>query len=129
MQDLTKIHCVACEGGTEPFSLEKAYEYLKMTREWELLQEDILKIQRKFVFKNFKEALEFVNKVGRLAESEDHHPDIFIHSYKKVDITLSTHSIGGLSENDFIICRPFYASSIHRPDAAHCLFAGQGLFR
>ena len=57
----------------------------------------------KFVFRDFKEALSFVNKVGRLAETEDHHPDIFLHNYKKVDITLSTHAIGGLSVNDFIM--------------------------
>lgn len=108
--DLTKKHCVPCEGGAKPFSKKEIKEYLKITRDWELLapqgqalQGDALQIQRKFVFKNFKEALDFANKVGKLAESEDHHPDIFIHNYKKVDITLSTHAIKGLSVNDFII--------------------------
>ena len=81
---------------------------MKMTRDWELLASqgvllELMRIQRKFEFKNFKEALEFVNKVGRLAESENHHPDIFIHNYRKVTITLTTHAIKGLSENDFII--------------------------
>lgn len=103
--DLTKKHCVPCEGETKPFIRKKAEEYLKMTRGWKLLasQGQALQIQRKFIFRNFQEALDFVNKVGKLAESEDHHPDIFIHNYKKVDITLSTHAIGGLSTNDFII--------------------------
>ena len=105
--DLTKKHCVPCEGGTKPFTKKQAQEYLKMTKDWELL-EDLsdggpMKIQRKFAFNNFQEAIDFVNKVGKLAESEDHHPDIFIHNYKKVDITLTTHAIKGLSENDFIM--------------------------
>jgi 4a-hydroxytetrahydrobiopterin dehydratase len=103
MQDLTKKHCVPCEGGTKPLTKAETNEYLKITRDWDLLEEDLMKIQRKFVFKDFAEALKFVNKIGRLAEAEDHHPDIFIHNYKKVDITLSTHSIGGLSVNDFIM--------------------------
>ncbi len=108
MQDLAKFHCVPCEGGVKPFTISRAKEYLKMTRDWELLASqgvllELMRIQRKFEFKNFKEALEFVNKVGRLAESENHHPDIFIHNYRKVTITLTTHAIKGLSENDFII--------------------------
>ena len=108
MPDLTKQHCVPCEGGTKPFTKKEAEEYLKMTKDWQLLGKpgeawERAAIQRKFVFKDFREALEFVNKVGRLANAEDHHPDIFIHNYKKVDITLSTHSIGGLSVNDFVM--------------------------
>ena len=51
----------------------------------------------------FTEALAFVNKVGEIAEAEDHHPDIRIHGYRNVDLDLSTHSIGGLSQNDFIM--------------------------
>lgn len=108
MKDLTKQKCVPCEGGTKPFTKKEVEEYLQITRDWGLLASqgvalEPMKIQRKFVFKDFEEALKFVNKVGRLAESEDHHPDIFIHNYKKVDITLSTHAIGGLSVNDFIM--------------------------
>lgn len=60
-------------------------------------------IERQFRFKNFKEALEFVNIVGELAESEGHHPDINLHNWNTVTLTLSTHAIGGLSENDFIL--------------------------
>jgi 4a-hydroxytetrahydrobiopterin dehydratase len=103
MQNLLKSHCVPCEGGVKPFTKKEADEYLKITREWELLPEKPMKIQRKFVFKNFKEALNFVNKVGRLAESEGHHPDLNLHSYKKLDIILYTHAISGLSVNDFIM--------------------------
>ncbi len=59
-------------------------------------------ITREFEFKNFRQAIEFVNNVARLAEEEQHHPDFFI-SYKKVRLTLSTHKAGGLSRNDFIL--------------------------
>jgi len=101
--DLTKQKCVPCEGGTKPLTKEETNKYLKMTREWELIPGKVPTIQRKFIFKDFTEVLNFVNKVGRLANAEDHHPDIFMHNYKKVDITLSTHAIGGLSTNDFIM--------------------------
>ena len=106
--DFTQKHCVPCEGGTKSYTKEQAEEYLKAIPGWELLasQGDSLepmKLQRKFVFKNFKEAISFINKVANLANSEDHHPNINIHSYKKVDITLYTHAVGGLSENDFIM--------------------------
>lgn len=103
MKDLTKQICVPCEGGTKPFTKKQATDHLKMTRDWELVPGKVPNIQRKFVFSDFTEALNFVNKVGKLANQEDHHPDIFIHNYKKVDITLSTHAIGGLSTNDFIM--------------------------
>lgn len=60
------------------------------------------KIERKFKFKDFKEAMDFVNKVAAIAEEQGHHPDMEI-SYNKVEIELTTHAIGGLSTNDFII--------------------------
>lgn len=65
--------------------------------------EEDRKLEKVLVFKNFKEALDFVNKVGKIAEAEDHHPDISIFNYRKVRIELSTHAVGGLSENDFIL--------------------------
>ena len=101
--DFTSKHCVPCEGGIDPYKLAQAQEYLKAVEGWEILEGDTLKLQRKFEFKDFKEAMGFVNKVADLANSEDHHPNINIHSYKKVNITLYTHAIGGLSENDYIM--------------------------
>ena len=58
-------------------------------------------IEKEFEFKDFKSALSFVNKIGDEAEKMDHHPDIFLHSWNKVKISLSTHSAGGITENDF----------------------------
>ena len=68
---------------------------------WEL-SADAKKISRKYKFKNFKEALVFVNKIGDIAEAEGHHPDLSF-GWGKVTIELMTHAIGGLSENDFIL--------------------------
>jgi len=58
-------------------------------------------IEKEFIMKDFKSALSFVDKVGETAESMDHHPDIFIHSWNKVKFTISTHSEGGLTDMDF----------------------------
>ena len=58
-------------------------------------------IAKQFQFKDFAEALAFVNKTGAEAEKMNHHPDIFIHSWNKVKITISTHSEGGITKKDF----------------------------
>lgn len=98
---LTKGHCIPCEGGVEPMKEEEVATYLTLLKTpWEV--EDGKKIERKFKFKDFKEAMVFVNNVANLAEEQGHHPDIEI-SYNKVEIELTTHAIGGLSTNDFIM--------------------------
>lgn len=102
MNDLTKKHCVPCEGGTPPLSDEKEDEFIKQIAEWILLRDGTHKITRQFKFENFKKAMGFVNKVADLAEEEGHHPDIKI-VYNKVQLDLFTHAVGGLSENDFIM--------------------------
>lgn len=99
--NLADKKCVPCEGGEIPLGKEAAMELMKwVNSEWKLGDG---KIERQFVFKDFNEAIGFINKVAEIAESEGHHPDINLHSYKKVDIALSTHAIKGLSGNDFIL--------------------------
>jgi|SRR3989344_8429280 len=99
--ELHEKKCVPCEGGMLPFAAEEIKEYLSQINDWSVV--DNKQIEKEFIFKNFVEGLAFTNKVGAIAEAEGHHPDIFIHDYKKVKITLSTHAIGGLSANDFIL--------------------------
>ena len=99
--DLTNKVCKACKGYEKPMNLEEAEKYLEKVDGWKII-EDGKMISKEFEFKDFKDALGFVNKVGELAEKEEHHPDINLHSYKKVEINLTTHAIKGLSENDFI---------------------------
>src|SRR3990167_1111364 len=100
--DLKDQKCVPCEGGTAPLTKDEAEIFMKQVSGW-TLSENAKNINKKFAFKNFKEALNFVNKVGDIAESEGHHPDIHLTDYKFVKIDLSTHAIGGLSQNDFIL--------------------------
>jgi 4a-hydroxytetrahydrobiopterin dehydratase len=99
--NLSKKHCVPCEGGTKPLSLEEASPYVQKVNNWVLDGDS--SIEKILVFKDFRETLEFVNKVGKVAEEENHHPDILIFGWNKVKLTLSTHAIQGLSENDFIL--------------------------
>lgn len=98
---LVSKKCVPCEGGVEPLKKEKINEYMEaINPDWEVIDDKVLK--RKFKFPTFKEAIAFVNKVANLAEEEGHHPDITI-NYNKVTLQLTTHAIGGLSENDFVM--------------------------
>ena len=99
--DLTQKKCVACEGGTSPLNQIELDILLKQVPEWKL-STDIKTISRTFTFKNFADALAFTNKVGAIAEDEGHHPDIQL-GWGKVQIELTTHAIGGLSENDLIV--------------------------
>lgn len=99
---LTQGHCVPCEGGTEPLPQEEVAKYLTLLKTPWHVGDEGKKIEKKFQFHDFKESMVFVDKVAQLAESEGHHPDIEI-SYNKVEIELTTHAIGGLSVNDFIM--------------------------
>lgn len=98
---LTGQKCVPCEGGTPPLTHEEAEGYRAQTPDWKL-SDDALRISRAFKFKDFKEAMAFVNKVAELAESEGHHPDIHV-SWNRVKLESTTHAIKGLSKNDFIL--------------------------
>lgn len=110
MSDLTKKKCVPCEAGTPPLPRSREEELLSEVPGWKLLRRPatrkepvgVHKLQRKLKFKDFVEAMEFVNKVADLAESEGHHPDITI-VYSRVTLELFTHEAGGLTENDFIL--------------------------
>ena len=79
---------------------EKVKKLLREIPEWEL---DEGKVVRRFKLKDFREAIDFVNKVANLAEDENHHPNISIYGWNKVKLTFFTHAIKGLSENDFIM--------------------------
>lgn len=101
MSNLSQKHCIPCEGGTKPLDHIKNIELLKEVDTWQLI--DDTAIEKTLLFKDFAEALGFVNKVGVIAEAEGHHPDLSIFGWNKVKISISTHAIGGLSDNDFIL--------------------------
>ena len=101
MPKLTSQKCIPCEGGVKQLTSLQYAPFLKEVPSWKVVNGR--QLEREFQFKNFKIALEFVNNVGKIAEKEDHHPDLFLFSWNKVKVTLYTHVIGGLSQNDFIV--------------------------
>jgi 4a-hydroxytetrahydrobiopterin dehydratase len=96
---LREKKCVPCEGGAEPLS---GPETRRMLGELDGWREDDRKLRKTMTFADFRAAMAFVGRVAELAEAEGHHPDFCVH-YARVDFTLWTHAIGGLSENDFIL--------------------------
>jgi len=109
MADLTHKKFVPCEGGLTPLAPNEAKSMLAQTPGWELAN-DGKAIRRRFTFKNFKQAWALVNKVGDIAESEGHHPDITF-GWGYAEFLLWTHAIGGLHENDFIMASKINALS------------------
>lgn len=98
--DLSQKHCIPCEAGTPPLDAATIEEHAKHTPDWKII--DNKKLSREFKFKDFIGAMKFVNAVADIANAENHHPDIYIF-YNLVRLELSTHAVGGLSENDFIL--------------------------
>jgi 4a-hydroxytetrahydrobiopterin dehydratase len=99
---LTSKHCRSCEGMGEPMSRPQAQEQLKSLTQWQL-GDDAKGISRSIKTKNFMTAIALINRIAPIAEGENHHPDIHLTNYRHLRVELSTHAIGGLSENDFII--------------------------
>ncbi len=99
MTELASKTCVPCKGGTPPLKGEELDRLRRQLPEWEVVEEHHLR--RVFRFKNFREALGFVNRVGELAEEQGHHPDMSF-GWGYAEITVFTHKIDGLTESDFI---------------------------
>jgi 4a-hydroxytetrahydrobiopterin dehydratase len=100
--DLTLKKCRSCESGVPPLAQAGAAQLAQQVPEWQITA-DGKRIRREWRVKDFATALDFFNRVGEIAEAEDHHPDLHLVGYRNVAIELSTHAIGGLSENDFIV--------------------------
>jgi 4a-hydroxytetrahydrobiopterin dehydratase len=96
---LREKHCVPCEGGVEPLSRAETRRLIDELEGWE---EKDRKLRKTLEFADFRAAMAFLGRLADLAESEGHHPDFCVH-YDRVELTLWTHAIGGLSENDFIL--------------------------
>lgn len=101
-EDLAQKHCLPCEGGATPLSSEQAAALLSHVEGWELSHQGQC-IRRHWTAKNYLAAIDFFNKLAALAEQEGHHPDLHLEGYRQITVELTTHAIGGLSENDFIL--------------------------
>jgi 4a-hydroxytetrahydrobiopterin dehydratase len=100
--ELTAKHCVACEGGAARLTPEQVQAMLPGVPAWKL-SHDGKCLRREWRVKDFATALDFFQRLGQIAEQEDHHPDLHLTGYRNVAIELTTHALGGLSENDFIM--------------------------
>jgi len=101
MSKLDRQHCAPCNAGVPPL---KGQDLARLVGElsdgWQVMAEHHL--EKEYQFKDFREALEFTNKVGELAEAQGHHPDIYL-AWGKVKLTLLTHKVNGLTESDFVL--------------------------
>ena len=97
---LAEKHCVPCRGGVPPLQGEELEKMKAQLPTWQVA--DGHHLTRSYTFPDFKTALDFVNRVGAIAEEEGHHPDLYL-AWGKVDVKTWTHKIDGLTESDFIL--------------------------
>ena len=102
--DLDKKHCGPCECGVKPLAMAAAKQISQAIDPAWNISDDATYIEREFKFSNYAKTISFVNAVAWIAEAEDHHPDLVV-KYGSCRVKYSTHSIGGLSENDFICAK------------------------
>ena len=100
MSDLASKTCVPCRGGVPALKGDPLRSYSHQLPQWKVVNEH--HITRVFTFPDFKQALDFVNRVGAVAEEQGHHPDLLL-AWGKVEATLWTHKVDGLTESDFIM--------------------------
>ncbi len=100
MTQLAEKTCVPCKGGIPPLKGAELQQFSHQLPNWKVVDEH--HITRAFTFPDFQKALEFVNRVGAIAEEQGHHPDILL-TWGKVEITIWTHKVQGLTESDFIL--------------------------
>lgn len=111
MSDLARKHCTPCREGTPPLGDDEAKRLVAGLDGWSI--EDGPRLARRWKFPDFATALAFVNRIGAIADAEDHHPDVTL-GWGRVGVELWTHAAGGLTENDFIL-----AAKINEADEAH----------
>jgi 4a-hydroxytetrahydrobiopterin dehydratase len=100
MGKLSTKRCVACDGNTPKLTQQQLGLLLPEVPGWNVSGKTL---ERQYSFPDFKTAISFINQMAEVAEAEQHHPDFLLHSYRLLDVKLSTHAIDGLSENDFIL--------------------------
>jgi 4a-hydroxytetrahydrobiopterin dehydratase len=99
--DLKQKKCVPCEGGVPALTADEASRLLSQLSGWRI-DPGTVELRKRFKFASFPDTMAFVNRMARLAEAEGHHPDFCVR-FTVLDVSLTTHAIGGLSENDFVL--------------------------
>lgn len=110
--ELAGKKCKPCEGGVASYSPEEARRQIATLGTGWTLSADSKMIVRNWRLKNFVQAMKLVDEVARIAEEDQHHPDLHVTGYRNVAIELTTHAIGGLSENDFILAAKIDRASV-----------------
>jgi 4a-hydroxytetrahydrobiopterin dehydratase len=105
---LSEKTCVPCRGGIPPLTAAEIAPLAAQLADWNVVENH--HIERDFKFSDFKTALDFVNRIGAIAEEQGHHPDIFL-AWGKVGVKVWTHKIDGLTESDFILAAKVDAAS------------------
>lgn len=100
MSELTEMACVPCQGGVPPLTAEEFAPLQAQLKNWQVVEGHHLK--KTWALADFVTALDFVNRIGALAEAEGHHPDLYL-TWGKVEVQIFTHKIDGLSESDFVL--------------------------
>jgi 4a-hydroxytetrahydrobiopterin dehydratase len=101
--DLATERCVPCEQGTPPLSVDQAQALLaELDGAWQLARDGRV-LTRQITFKTFARAMAFLQRLAEIAEREGHHPDFCLERWNHVNLSLTTHAIGGLSRNDFVL--------------------------
>ena len=109
MSDLADSKCGSCETATEPLGSKEAQQFLtELGGEWRVINNHHL--EKTYKFKDFRQALAFTNKIGEIAESVGHHPDIYL-TWGKVRIEIFTHKVNGLTKDDFVLAAKFERAS------------------
>jgi 4a-hydroxytetrahydrobiopterin dehydratase len=101
-EQLASKKCEACTGDVPRLTTAEAKEQLKNLSGWQLTQDE-KRIRKSWTMADFMAGMSFFNEVAKVAESENHHPDLHLENYRNAAIEIWTHAIGGLSENDFIL--------------------------
>ena len=94
--------CRPCEGGIEKLSNQEALDGVQSLAGWRISQ-DGLRLEKEWLVQNFRAGIDFINRVAEVAEEEGHHPEIHLTGFRRVEIEIWTHAVGGLTENDFIL--------------------------
>jgi 4a-hydroxytetrahydrobiopterin dehydratase len=100
MSNLADQHCVPCRGGVPPLRGDQLIPYAKQLPDWKIIEEH--HVAKGFLFPDFKAGLDFVNRIGAVAEQEGHHPNLCL-EWGKVDVRIYTHKVRGLTESDFVL--------------------------
>ena len=110
LEELHTLKCVPCEGGVPKLTAAGIAELIPQVPGWTAKDD---RLRKSFAFRDFVTAMAFLNEVARIAEDEGHHPDFSVH-WNRVDFTIWTHAIGGLSRNDFILAAKIEAVAAAR---------------